>query len=149
MDIHNIVWFSLTAWLQVNHAKKADAETTFITIIHLAEKRVIAKADVAAKLPGTVGIYGQKCLFHGHRPNSPSSRYPLQASPPHSIELTHILKYILKHTSQSLSKGPIQNILLTLLHQEPSFLRQRTLVTGICVHGLCACVKRGYPCIHA
>lgn len=44
---------------------------------------------------------------------------------------THLEIYSQTCENQSLSKGPIQNILLTLLLQEPSFLRQRTLINGI------------------
>ena len=64
------------------------------------------------------------------------------ASSPHSIALAHILKYILKHENRSPLKGPIRNILLTFLPQEPSFLRQRTPMNGICVR-----VQRLYLCV--
>lgn len=87
-----------TRGCKVNLSNKAHAGKTFVIIIHLAERRVIAKADVAAVLPGTVGICSQKHLFHGHRSNSQNSDILCQHHPPHSIMLKRIFKYVLKHT---------------------------------------------------
>ena len=74
----NLVW---PRGCKVSRAKEAHAETTFITIIHLAARRVIAKADVAAGLPGTAGICSQKRFFHGHRPDSHNSDIHSQHHP--------------------------------------------------------------------
>lgn len=100
---------------------------------------VIAGADVAAGLPGTVGFCGQRRLFHVHRPNSHNSDILCQHHPTHSILLkSHLEIYSQTHKNPSLSKGSIQNILLTLLPQEPSLLCPWTLIKRyLCAWFMC------------
>lgn len=59
-------------------------EKTFITIIHLAEWKVIAKADVIAVPPGTVGVCGQKHISYSHRSNSQTTDILCRLHPPQS-----------------------------------------------------------------
>lgn len=59
-------------------------EKTFITIIHLAEWKMIAKADVIAVPPGTVGVCGQKHISYSHRSNSQTTDILCRLHPPQS-----------------------------------------------------------------
>lgn len=57
-------------------------EKSFITIIHLAQWKVIAKADVIAVPPGTAGVCGQKHLSYSHRSSSQTTHILCRPRPP-------------------------------------------------------------------
>lgn len=88
----------------------------------------MAKADVASRLSGSIRIWSQHGLLRSHRPTSHSSDTLGSIAPQFCRIQAHLEIYSQTHETQSLSKGHTQNILLTFLPQEPSFLPLQTLI---------------------
>lgn len=122
--------------------KRHTQEKRLSQSIHVSGKRAICKADVAAGLPDTVRICCQKWFLHGHKQKFPQPSHPQHRALIRSC--SHTSCNIFSNTRiKAFWKGPIRNILLTFLPQEPSFLRQSTLINGMCVQ------RGGVPGIHA